>query len=114
MRDFAERSVEQARKAFDGFMSAAQKATDTLGESGGPATAGARDVSLKAMSYAEQNVSAAFDFARKLVNASDVHEIMQLQTEFMKSQLQVFGEQARNIGTAATNLARGTGKPDGA
>ena len=30
MRDFAEKSVEQARKAIDGFMNAAQKTADTF------------------------------------------------------------------------------------
>ena len=30
MRDFAEKSVEQARKAIDGFMTAAQKTADTF------------------------------------------------------------------------------------
>ena len=30
MRDFAEKSVEQARKAFDGFLGAAHKAIDSV------------------------------------------------------------------------------------
>ena len=32
LRDFAERSVDQARKAFEGFLTVAQRASGVLGE----------------------------------------------------------------------------------
>ena len=38
MRDFAERSVAQARKAFEGFMGAVQKASDTIDGATGSAS----------------------------------------------------------------------------
>ena len=66
--DLAEKNVEQARGAFLGFIGAAQKATDaaeTLPSS-------AKDAMAKAMSFAENNVNAAFDLAQKLVRAKDV------------------------------------------
>ena len=62
MRTLAEQSVEQARKAFDGFMGAAFKAAGTLEGSADAMQTGARDIGRKAMTYAEQNVSAALDF----------------------------------------------------
>ena len=40
MREFAERSIEQARKAMDGFVSAAMKAADTF--EGSSSTAGTK------------------------------------------------------------------------
>lgn len=106
MRDFAERSVEQARKAFDSFMSAAQRAAGTIGNTQQTAKSGAREIGKTAMDYAEQNVSAAFDFASKLVNAKDPQEILALQSEFMRAQLATFAEQARTIGSAASKLAQ--------
>ena len=80
--DLAEKNVEQARGAFLGFIGAAQKATDaaeTLPSS-------AKDAMTKAMSFAENNVNAAFDLAQKLVRAKDVSEVLALQSEFAKSQ----------------------------
>src|SRR6478609_7695820 len=44
MRDFAERSVEQARKAFEGFLSVAQRATGAAGEAAKTSEGGAKSV----------------------------------------------------------------------
>ncbi len=76
MRQMAEQSVEQARKAFDGFIAAAQQAVSTLEGQAAVAQAGARDVGKKAMTFAEQNVANSFEFAHKLVRAKDVQEIL--------------------------------------
>src|SRR6478752_9363704 len=61
MRDFAERSVEQARKAFEGFLSVAQRATGAAGEATATSQGGAKSVSAHMLSYTERNVNAAFD-----------------------------------------------------
>ena len=49
--------------------------------------------------------ASALDFASRLVNARDPQEIMQLQAEFIRSQIQTYGEQAKDIGAAAAKLA---------
>jgi phasin len=98
VRDFAEKSVEQARKAFEGFSGAAQKALSSMDSSGVPFSEGAKDMSLTALSYAETNVKAAFDLAEKLVQAKDAQEVLQLQSDFMKKQFESFQEQAKEFG----------------
>jgi phasin len=99
MRDFAEKSVEQARKAFEGFIGAAQKAVGSVEASPLAMPAGVKDIGAKAMTYAEANVKAAFDHAQKLVHAKDLQEVMQLQSEYLKSQMATLQEQAKEIGT---------------
>jgi phasin len=111
MRDFAEKSVDQAKKAFDGFMDAAYKAAGTLEGSSDAMHSGSKDIGRKAMSYAEQNVASALDFASKLVNARDPQEFLQLQAEFLRKQMEAYGEQAKDIGAAAAKLASGGTKP---
>ena len=86
MRDFAEKSVEQARKAIDGFMNAAQKTADTFEGSANTVQASAKDAARKTFSYTEQNLSAAFDLAQRMVRAKDMQEAMQIQAEFVRSQ----------------------------
>ena len=83
IRDLAEKNVEQAREAFLGFMGAAQKATGATEV----LPSAAKDTMTKAVSFAEENVKAAFDLAQKLVRAKDVQEIFALQTEFATSRL---------------------------
>ena len=105
MREFAEKSVEQARKAFDGFIGAAQKAVDTAHGSAESARVNTQDVTRKAMSYAETNVSAAFELAQKLVKAKDLTEVMQHQSEFMKAQIASLQTQLKEMGSAVQDVA---------
>jgi phasin len=99
VRDFAEKSVEQARKAFEGFADAAQKAIAAVDTTTVPFSSPAKDVGSKALSYAETNVKAAFDLAQKLVQAKDPQEVLQLQADFVKSQFDAFQEQAKELGS---------------
>lgn len=111
MRKFAEQSVEQARKAFDGFISAAHQAVNDMEGRAKAAQAGAKDVGGLAISFAERNVASSFDFAQKLVSAKDVEEIMRLQGDYVKSQIQALNEQAQEIGQAASRAAQDTARP---
>jgi phasin len=105
MRQFAEQSVEQAKKAVDGFLTAAHKTATTLESQASTAQSGAKDVSQKVMSFAEQNINNSFEFAQKLVRAKDIQEVMALQQEFLKAQMQAMQSQAKDLGTAATKAA---------
>lgn len=108
MRDFAEKSVEQARKAFDSFISAARRTADTVQGSADIARSNAQDVSARGFEYAEQNVNAAFDLAQKLVRARDVQEAMQHQAEFVRSQFAAIQAQAKEFsGLAQSALQQG-------
>jgi phasin len=106
MREFAEKSVQQARKAFDGFMGAVQKSTATAEETAANAGMGMKDASSKAVSYAQDNIAAAFDLAEKMVKAKDVQEVMALQAEYLKSQLEAVQEQAKELGETIKSAAQ--------
>jgi phasin len=101
MRDFAEKSVEQARKAVDSFLSAAQRTVDTLEGSANTVQTSAKDVTRRTLNYAEQNLSAAFDHAQRLVRAKDVQEAIQLQSEFVRSQFSALQAQMKEFGSIA-------------
>ncbi len=110
MRQMAEQSVEQARKAFDGFMAAAEQAVSTFEGQTAAAQAGAKDVGRKAMTFAERNVANSFDFAHRLLRAKDVQEIMRLHSEFIRAQMDQLTAQAKELGEAASKAAMDTGK----
>jgi phasin len=98
MREFAERSVAQARKAFEGFMGAIQKTTGALDNA--PAIPGAKDMSVKAVAFAESNVNSAFDLADKLVHAKDMQDVMSIQADYLKTQLAAIEAQMKELGDA--------------
>jgi phasin len=108
MRDFAEKSVEQARKAIDGFMGAAQKTVDTFEGSANTVQASAKDMTRKTFAYAEQNIAAAFDLAQKMVRAKDMQEAMQYQAEFVRSQFEAMQTQMKEFGSMAQTAMKST------
>lgn len=110
MRDFAEKSVDQARKAFDDFIGATQKAVTNVEESASAVHAGAADVNKKALSYAEEHIDSAFKFAQDLVKATDVEDMMKLQQEYMRKQMESIGEQAREFSNTATKVVQDAAK----
>ena len=110
MRDFAEKSDEPARNAIDGFLGAARKTVDTFEGSATTVQASAKDATQRTFSYAEQNISAAFDMAQRMVQAKDMQEVMRIQAEFVRSQFEAMQSQMKELGT----LAQGSMKPSGA
>jgi phasin len=111
MRKFAEQSVEQARQAFGGFINAAQQAVSDMESRASTARTGAKDMSEMAMSFAQRNIMASFEFAQKLVRARDVQEVMKLQTEYIQSQMQALNEQAKEMGQTVSKAATDATKP---
>ncbi|HTZ67884.1 MAG TPA: phasin [Roseiarcus sp.] len=110
LRDFAERSVEQARKAFEGFLTVAQRASGVAGDPATTSQSGAKTVSAHVLSCTERNVNAAFDLAQKLVRAKDPQEALALQSEYMRTQLAVLQEQAKELGSVLQkSLTPGSG-----
>ena len=110
MREFAEKSVDQARKAFDDFMGATQKAVNNAEDSANAVQAGAADANKKALDYAEEHVAAAFEFAQKLVKTPNVEDMMALQQEYLRKQMESLGEQAREFSSSATKTVQDAAK----
>ena len=111
MRQFAEQSVEQARKAVDGFLTAAHKTAVTMENQASSAQSGAKDMRDKVMTLAEQNINNSFEFAQKLVRAKDIQEVMALQQEYLQSQMKAMSEQAKDLGSTASKAAMSAVKP---
>lgn len=99
LRTMAERAIDQSEKAFEMYLAAA---SNWLGAMPTPTS----DVSKKSLSFAEQNVKAAFDHARKLVHASDPQEAIQLQSEFLKSQMTAARAQMEEIAEAVSSAGK--------
>lgn len=58
--------MEQARLAFDSFISAAQTAAHTADRRAAGTRAGAKELGDLAMHFAERNIASSFDFAQRL------------------------------------------------
>ena len=104
LRDLAEKTIDQAEKAFAMFFDAAGKSMTAMPGAG-------TDISKQALTFAEQNMKAAFEHARKLVHATNLQEAMQIQSDFLRSQFTTAGEHMRqitgNVMSAAKDATKG-------
>jgi phasin len=104
LRDLAEKTIDQAERAFTMFFDAASKSMASVPGAG-------TEISKQALSFTEQNLKSAFEHARKLVHATDLQEAMRIQSEFLRSQFTSAGELMRNITgevmSAAKDLTKG-------
>ena len=73
--------------------------------------AGAKDISSKAIAYAEKNVQASLDYAQSLLKAKDPTEVMRLHSEYVQGQMRSLAEQASEMGQAVTKAAMDAAKP---
>jgi phasin len=90
VRELVAKTIDQAEKAFGMFFDAAKKSVASIR---GPGT----EIPKHALSFAEQNMQATFDHARKFVQATDLQQAMQIQSEFLKSQFTNAALQMRQI-----------------
>ncbi len=111
MRSMAEASFEQARKSFEKFLAGAQQTAGAIEERGATVRAGAKDISAKAISYAEKNVQASLDYAQALLHAKDLTEVMRLHSEYVGTQMRSLAEQASEMGQAVSRAAMDAAKP---
>ncbi len=111
MRSMAEASFEQARQTFEKFLASAQQAAGSIEQRGTSVRAGAKDVSGKAIAYAEKNVQASLDFAQSLLKAKDLTEVIRLHSEYVQSQMRSLAEQAAEMGQTVSRAAMDALKP---
>jgi phasin len=111
MRSMAEAGVEQARKTFEKFVASAQAAAGSIEERNATVRAGAKDVSQKAIAYAQKNVQASLDYAESLLKAKDVTEVTRLHSEYVQSLMRSLAEQASEMGQTVTKAALDATKP---
>ncbi|HET9688454.1 MAG TPA: phasin family protein [Pseudolabrys sp.] len=106
MRALAEKSVEQAKQAFDIFISAAQHAVSTAENQAASVQAGAKEVGELAMGFAERNTTSSFEFAQRLLQAKDPKDVMALHAEYMNSQIAALTEQGKELGERMAKMTK--------
>jgi len=97
MQALAEKSVEQAKQAFEIFVSAAQHAIGTAEHQAASAQAGAMEVG-ELVAFAERNIASSFAFAQKLLQVT-------LHAEYVDSQIAALTEQGKELSKRAAKMA---------
>lgn len=111
MKSMAEASFDQARKAFEHFLASAQQTASSIEGKGATVRAGAKDVSTKAITFAEKNVAASLDYAQQLLHAKDLGDVMRLHSEYVQTQMKALAEQASEMGQIMSRAVMDAAKP---
>jgi phasin len=111
LRAFTEKSVEQAKQAFDGFISAAHRTVSALEGHAENTRKDVRNLGEKAVTFAERNIASSFEFAQKVVRAKDIEDMLKLHADYVKAQMQTLAEQAKELGEHTGKMAKDAAKP---
>ncbi len=106
VRELAERNVEQARSAYNQFVDMARKVQETLAKSQGAMASGALEMQTRVAKFAEENIQASFAFASDLSRARDLKEYIEIQQRYAQKQMQVYAQQAQELGKLMTEAAQ--------
>jgi phasin family protein len=90
--------IEQARGAMENYLDFFEKSMHTTPWA-------ETDLSKKIQNYAGKNVAATFEFAQRLTQAKDLQDLVRIQNEFTRMQLNTLIEQSKDIREAATKTA---------
>jgi len=98
LRELAEKTIEQAERAFALFFDAAQRSTST-------APTPVQELSKLVLAFSEESLKTSFEHARKLALTSSLQDAANIQAELVKRQI---GSAEQHI----RKLARATGTKD--
>ena len=97
VREFADKSVEQARGAVGTLLDAARKTAETIQSTTKTGDTPEGQAVARGFGFAQQNISAIFDFAQQLVRAPDLKEAARLQADFVRDQAAVMEKQVEEL-----------------
>jgi phasin len=107
VREMADRSVDQARKALEQFLDATQRAVANAEGSAKSLSESAADVNKQALAYIEENIAETFDLAHRLIQARTMEEMTALQQEYIRRQMSTVADRGKQLGDM---IGRGTAK----
>lgn len=110
-REFAEKSVTQAKDNWEKMKAATEEATDLIEDSYSTATKGCADYGLKLIELSRANTNAAFDLAGQLLTIKSLSEAVELSTAHMRKQFETLGAQSKELSALAQKVANETAEP---
>ncbi len=103
-REYAKQNIEQVKDTQEKFLEAITQAQKTFLQSSGMANQDeTEELNNKTLNIIKANIESGFELATKLVDATDVSEAVELQSEYVRKQLETYTEQAQEISDMIIN-----------
>lgn len=110
-REFAEKSVTQAKDNWEKMKAATEEATDLIEGSYATASKGAADYGLKCIEAARANANATFDYASQLMTVKSLSEAVELASSHLRKQFDSLSAQSKELSALAQKVATETAEP---
>src|SRR5262245_16152467 len=110
-REFAEKSVSQAKDTYERMRSAAEEATDVLEGTYATASKGVADYGLKVIEAVRFNTNATFDFYTDFVKVKSYSELVELSTSHARKQFEAMTAQTKDLAALAQKVMTETAEP---
>ncbi len=111
LRSFAEKSLEQSKDAYAKFKAGAEDAQKTLETSFETMKQAGDEVSLKAVAAMRANAEAGFGHLEALIGAKTISEFVELQTGFVRKNVEMLVDQAKDMQAVSSKAAEDIAKP---
>ncbi len=103
-----EDGLTQSKKAYSKLTDSAQEANKALEKAYENTQKSTKKITDKILNQASANTAAAFEAAEAMVQTKSVPEALQIQSEFFKKQMEIFGTQSKEIYELTNKLASET------
>jgi phasin len=110
-REFAEKSVTQAKDNWEKMKSATEEATDLIENSYATASKGAADYGLKLIETSRANTNSMFDYASQLMTVKSLSEAVELSTAHLRKQFDTLNAQTKELTALAQKVTTETVEP---
>ena len=97
-KQVVEQTMEQMQGAVDNYFNFIQKTMSSY-------PLGGTEFGEKLRSYAQKNIAATNEYVNKLSLAKDLQEVIRIQTEFVQTQFNAFGEQTKSLAETFTKAS---------
>ncbi|MDX2264582.1 MAG: phasin family protein [Hyphomicrobiales bacterium] len=107
VRNIMKSSIEQAKKAFDTFIAASEKAMSNF-ESTAPqmSNSGMKAVNEKIAEFTKANANANFRYAMRLADAKQLSEVVELQNAHVREMMDSFTKQMEEMRHVMTEFMK--------
>jgi phasin len=110
-REFAQKSIAQAKQTYETLKTAAEESTAVLEDTYQTAAKGVTAYNLKVIEAARTNANATFDFASRFVAVKSFSEAVELSSAHARKQFEALATQSKELAELAQKVASETAEP---
>ena len=111
IRAFTEKGVEQSKEAYAKLKTGAEETQKALESTYETAKSVSSELSLKTIAAMRANAEAGFSHLESLIAVKSLSEFIELQTSYVRKNVELAVEQAKDLQASASKAAEEVGKP---